>query len=91
MCTSISKIQYDLFLLGTLNFVTLHSATTLPRIDDVISPPISIDGGFPFGTGTIYTAYVRKHSPCACVAVRHMHSYAVLCATVVLLSSDKLL
>ena len=60
MCTSISKIQYHSFLLGTLNFVTLYSAKTLPRIDDTFSPPITIDGGFPFGTGTIHTAYVRN-------------------------------
>ena len=76
-CTCISKLQYISFLLGTLNFVTLYSLINLPRIDDVLSPAISIDEGFPFGTGTIYSVYVRKHFHCAYVAVE-------LCATVVL-------
>jgi hypothetical protein len=52
---------------GTLNFVNLYSAVTLSNEDDTKSSSISTDGGFPFGTGTIYSVYVRKRSPCACV------------------------
>ena len=53
---------YNSILLGTLNFVTLYSAVTLSNEDDAWSSSISTDGGFPFGTGTIYSVYVRKHS-----------------------------
>ena len=79
--TCISKLQHNSFLLGTLNFVTLYSLTTLPHSDDVFSPPISIGEGFPFGTGTVYSVYVRKHFHCAYiyVAVCHLHCYAELC------------
>ena len=51
---------YTYILLGTLNFVTLYSANKLVNADDTWSSSISTDGGFPFGTGTIYSVYVRK-------------------------------
>ena len=51
-----------IILLGTLNFVSLYSAVTLSNEDDIKSSSISTNGGFPFGTGTIYSVYVRKRS-----------------------------
>ena len=38
--------------------MTLYSAVTLAGGDDTKSLSISTDGGFPFGTGTIYSVYV---------------------------------
>ena len=49
-------------VIGTLNFVTLYSATNLSREDDAYSSPISIDGDFRFGTGHVSSVYVRTHS-----------------------------
>ena len=59
MCNTDNDL-YNNILLGTLNFVTLYSANTLSNGDDTWSSSISTDGGFPFGTGTIYSVYVRK-------------------------------
>ena len=49
-------------VIGTLNFVTLYSATTLPRRDDAYSSRISTNGAFRFGTGSVSSVYVRTHS-----------------------------
>ena len=49
-------------VIGTLNFVTLISPTSLSRIDDTSSSPISTYGAFPFGTGYVNSVYVRTHS-----------------------------
>ncbi|CAI8021025.1 Alpha-tectorin [Geodia barretti] len=46
---------------GTLEFVTLSSPTTLPRSDDASSDQISTNGDFPFGFGTISTVYVSTN------------------------------
>ena len=78
LCACISKLQHNSFLLGTLNFVTLYSVTTLPRSDDVFSPPISIDEGFPFGTGTVYTVYVRKKTFPLCICGSLSHACTVM-------------
>ena len=51
-------------VIGTLNFVTLYSATSLSREDDAYSSPISTDGAFRFGTGYVYSVYVRIYTQC---------------------------
>ena len=59
--TCIIMQEHSFILVGTLNFVTLFSARSLPRDHDAYSPSISTDGGFLFGTNTIYHVHVRFH------------------------------
>ena len=44
-------------LLGTLNFLTLTSFSSLFG-DDEVSSNVSAVGGFPFGRDTVYNVYV---------------------------------